>query len=455
MPRPRGRDGGGPTTVTVSRPTDATMAFDLPGFVSRLLEFETTDGEEADAQRWVRRRLDAAGFDTYEWTADAGRLSEHPSFPDDPAAIDVRNRPSVGGVLEFGDPDSGPTLVLNGHVDVVPAEEQRWETDPFEPVWSDGDDGALRLTARGAADMKSGLGACVGAALDVRQRAADGSGNVSIDGRVVVESVAGEEGGGIGAAAAALENPYPFDRDAAIVAEPTRLRPVVASEGSLMVRLRLEGRSAHAATRWAGESVLPHFERVRKALEELEADRATRVDHALYEAFPVPWPVVVGTVRAGSWASTVPAGLTAQLRVGVAPGETVDAVEGELRRTVRRVAEADPWTAEHPPTLDRFSVQFEPCEVSPGEPVVRAVQSGIDAAGLSAEHREPRGVTYGADVRHFVDAGIPAVLFGPGDVLQAHFPDESIAWSEVETARGVIGEAAVRFLREESGEASG
>ncbi|MEF8779757.1 MAG: M20/M25/M40 family metallo-hydrolase [Haloferacaceae archaeon] len=425
------------------------MEFDLPAFVSRLLEFETVDGREADAQRWLRRRLDALGFDTYEWTADAIRLSEHPSFPDDPAAIDVRDRPSVGGVLEFGDPDAGRTLVLNGHVDVVPADEERWETDPFEPVWSD-DDGNRRLTARGAVDMKSGLGACLGAALDVRQRVTDGSGTVPLDGRVVVESVVGEEEGGIGAAAAALENPYPFARDAAIVAEPTRLRPVVASEGSLMVRLRLEGRSAHAATRWAGESVLPHFERIRQALEEFEADRAARVNHPLYEEYPVPWPVVVGTVRSGSWASTVPSGLTAHLRVGVAPGETVDAVEAELRETVRRVAMADPWTAEHPPSLERFSVQFEPCEIDPEEPIVRAIQCGIDAAGLSAGHREPRGVTYGADVRHLVDAGIPAVLFGPGDVLRAHFPGESIAWSEVETARKAIGEAAVQFLREES-----
>lgn len=426
------------------------MDFDLREFVSRLVRFETLAGEEAQAQRWIRRRLDALGFDTYGWTADATRLSTHPSFPDDPEAIDTEGRRSVGGVLEFGDPDAGPTLVLNGHVDVVPADESQWRTDPFEPVWTDdgGEPSESRLTARGAADMKSGLGACLAAALDVRERRnEEGVSGTQFDGRIVVESVVGEEEGGIGAAAAALSNPYPFERDAAIVAEPTRLQPVVASEGSLMVRLRLEGRSAHAATPWTGESVLPHFERIRTALEELEAERATRVTHPLYGVFSVPWPIVVGTVRAGTWASTVPATLLAELRVGVAPGETVDGVEAEVRDRIRRLAEDDPWTAEHPPELERFSVQFEPCEIDPGEPIVRAIQSGIDAAGLPPEHRTPQGVTYGADARHYVAAGVPAVLFGPGDVLQAHFPDESIAWEEVEAARRAIGAAAVRFLQ--------
>ncbi|MFW6382561.1 MAG: M20/M25/M40 family metallo-hydrolase, partial [Haloferacaceae archaeon] len=298
----------------------------------------------------------------------------------------------------------------------------------------------------------AGLGACVAAALDVRDRLetdpnGDEAGRSELDGRIVVESVVGEEEGGVGAAAAALSNPYPFERDAAVVAEPTRLRPVVATEGSLMVRLRLGGRSAHAATPWAGESVLPHFERIRAALAEFEAERSREITHPLYGEFPVPWPVVVGRVSAGSWASTVPASLVAELRVGVAPGETVDDVENALRRLLDRVAAEDPWTETHPPELERFSVQFEPSEVDPGEPIVRAIQAGIDAAGLPWEHRVPRGATYGADARHYLEAGVPTVLFGPGDVRQAHFPDESVAWTDVEAAREAIGAAAERFLR--------
>lgn len=410
---------------------------DIREFVEEFLRFDTTDGDEAPAQRWFRDRLDAMGFDTYEWTADAERLADHPSFPDDPAEIPVADRPSVGGVLEFGDAEAGPTLVLNGHVDVVPAARESWSSDPFEPTWTDAN-GETILTARGAADMKTGLATCVFAAKHLHDAASD------LDGRLVVESVVGEEEGGIGAAAAALSNPYPFERDAAIIAEPTELRPIVASEGSVMKRLRLTGRSAHAASRWQGVDVLPKFEKIRRAFVDLEAERGETVTHPLYEEFPVAWPVVFGRVDAGDWASSVPAELTAELRIGVAPGETVAEVEAQFADRLAEIVADDEWLTEHPPKFERFSVQFEPSETDGDEPVVGAVQRAMTAHDLP--DAEPRGATYGADARHYIDAGIPAVMFGPGTVEQAHFPDEHIEWAEVLVAGGVLADAAREFL---------
>jgi acetylornithine deacetylase len=409
---------------------------DLREFLDELLRFDTTDGQEAPAMAWLRDRFDEFGFETYEWTADAAALAGHPSFPDEPAEIEVEDRPSVAGVVELGDPDAGPTLVLNGHVDVVPATRSAWASDPFEPEWDDD-----RVTARGAADMKGGLTACVFAARHLAALAADEEGP-GLDGRVVVEGVAGEEEGGIGAAAAAMDNPYPFDRDGAIIGEPTELGVVTAVEGSVMKRLRIEGRSAHAATRWRGESVLPHFERVRHAFEELEAEREARVTHPLYDDYPVKWPVCVGTVRAGNWASAVPDELVAEVRIGVAPGETVAGVEAEFQARLDEVVADSEWLSEHPPAFERFSIQFEPASVATDDPVVGAVRAAADEAGLDAE---PYGATYGADSRHYQQAGIPTVLFGPGSIDQAHFPDETVDVSEVETAGAVIADAAARF----------
>jgi acetylornithine deacetylase len=402
-------------------------------FASDLVSFASTDGGEAPVSAWFAARLEELGFETYEWEVDAALLAEHRSFPDDPDAIRAADRRSVGGVLEFGDPDAGPTLVLNGHLDVVPADEAVWSSQPFEARWR-GDE----LTARGAADMKSGLAACVFAALALAER--------DLDGRVVVEGVVGEEAGGVGAATAALDNPYPFDRDAAIIAEPTALTPVVASEGSLMKRLRLTGRSSHAATPWRGESVLPHFDSIREAFTDLAEEREQTVTHSLYEEFPTKWPVVCGTVEAGEWASTVPASLTAEWRIGVAPGETVAEVEEAFDERLAAVVENDEWLAEHPPEFERFTVQFEASEISPDEPVVRAVQSGMRANDLA--ETAPRGVTYGADARHYIEAGIPTVMFGPGSIEQAHFPDETIDFREVETAVDVLADAGEAFLAE-------
>lgn len=443
------------------------MQFDLRAFTDRLCRYQSTAGNETPAAEWIQEQLDALGFETYAWEADAALLSTHPSFPDDPAAVESDGRLSVAGAFAFGDAtlkgdDGYPTLVLNGHIDVVPADLNEWETDPFEPTrrgapdtvvtsrgQADDDtpvgadqDGAETLTARGAADMKSGVAACLGAALDLRD--AVEAEDIDLDGRVVVEAVAGEEDGGYGAATAALQNPYPFDRDAAIIAEPTELRPVIATGGSLMARLELEGKSAHAASRWVGEDVLPRFEHIRGAFMDLEAERCDRVTHPLYEEFPIAWPVVCGTVKAGSWASTVPASLEAEFRIGVAPGETVDEVEAEFRQRLQEVVKNDEWLGTHPPRFERFSVQFEAAETAPDEPIVETMQDAMAETGLS--DIEPRGATYGADSRHYVKAGIPTVLFGPGTIEEAHYPDETIQWSEVEQARETITVAARRFL---------
>ncbi|WP_247003479.1 M20/M25/M40 family metallo-hydrolase [Halosolutus gelatinilyticus] len=410
---------------------------ELRSFVDELCGFESTAGNEAPAQEWIREYLSDAGFETYRWDADTEVLAGHPSFPDDSDEIETADRPSVAGVLEFGDPGAGRTLVLNGHVDVVPT-GSGWKGDPFEPRWVDDAGAAGRLVARGAADMKAGLATCVFAARHLAASEPD------VDGRLVVESVVGEEEGGIGAAAAAIENPYPFSRDAAIVAEPTECRPVTATEGSVMKRLRLEGRSAHAASRWRGESVLPRFERIRRAFEDLEAERAERVSHPLYEEFPISWPVCFGRVEAGRWASSVPDRLEAEVRIGVAPGETVAEVEREFEERLAAVVAEDSFLESHPPTFERFSIQFEPAETDADEPVVRAVQSAMADAGL--EDTDVRGATYGADSRHYVRAEIPTVLFGPGTVDQAHFPEESIAWEEVLTAGEVLAAAAQAYL---------
>ncbi|AFK19619.1 M20/M25/M40 family metallo-hydrolase [Haloferax mediterranei ATCC 33500] len=411
---------------------------ELRDFVDTFLRFESVARAEAPAQQWFKNRLYDLGFETYEWTADPVRLAEHPSFPDDPDDIDTGNRPSVAGVFEFGDPDAGQTIVLNGHVDVVPADAELWSHDPFTPSW---DDDGVTVSARGAADMKSGVSACVFAAVDLRD--AVEAGDLDLDGRVVIESVVGEEEGGIGAAAAALDNPYPFERDAALVAEPTELEPVLATEGSVMKRLHLTGRTAHAASRWRGVDVLPKFERIREAFFELETERTEHVSHPLYD-FPIPWPVCVGRVEAGTWASSVAGTLTAEWRLGVAPGETVSEVEQAFEDRLATVAADDEWLSANPPTFERFSVQFEPAEIDADEPVVEALQTALREADLSDD---PVGATYGADSRHYVEAGIPTVLFGPGNIEQAHFPDETIEWEEVEIARDVIRETARRFLQ--------
>jgi acetylornithine deacetylase len=397
-----------------------------------LLRFDTSRGRERAAQDYLEDRLGSLGFEVHEWKTDADIIGGLPEFRT-AEELAVDDRPNVAGVVSLGDPEEGKTLVLNGHMDVVPADPEGWSGDPFEPRWNDG-----ALVARGAADMKSQLATCVFAAVAARETAR------GVDGRIVVESVAGEEEGGFGAATAAVRNPYPFERDAAIVTEPTDCRIVTATEGALMGRIRLRGRPAHAARKWEGESVFPHFERVRDALAAVEANRADGVTHPLYDRFAVPWPIVVGRVRAGNWASNVAGSLTAELRAGVAPGESLDAVERDIETALAAVASDDEWLREHPPIFERFGVQFESAEIDADEAVVRAVRTGMERHG----HAEttPIGETYGSDARHYIRAGIPTAVFGPGRIEAAHFPDESIEWDSVLDAGEILRDSILAYL---------
>jgi acetylornithine deacetylase len=177
------------------------------------------------------------------------------------------------------------------------------------------------------------------------------------------------------------------------------------------------------------------------------------VTHPKYDDFPVPWPVVCGTVEAGSWASTVPAALRAGFRIGVAPGETVDEVERAFADRLETVVDDDPWLRDHPPVFERFSVQFEPSEIPGDDPIVDAVRAGRIETGLP--DAEPIGATYGTDARHYIEAGIPAVVFGPGDINEAHYPDETIEWAEVETGRAAIAAAVRRFAADYGPSAGG
>ena len=211
-----------------------------------------------------------------------------------------------------------------------------------------------------------------------------------------------------------------------------------------MKRLQLQGRAAHAASRWAGEDVLPHFERIRAAFLELEAERTDATTHPLYQEFPVTAPVCFGKVNAGNWASSVPSSLTAEIRIGVLPGESVDEVEAVYEDALQAIVDGEEWLSEHPPGFDRFNIQFEPAETDAEERVVQELRAAMLETGI--DDTAPRGATYGADSRHYVAAGIPTVLFGPGTIEQAHFPDETIQWADVEQARETITETAARFL---------
>ncbi len=383
--------------------------------------------EEGPAQERVAQEMEEVGLDTDVWEIDFDRLKRHPAY-----AADVERHRGLGvvGTMTGKEPD-GATLVLNGHVDVVPAgDEARWSVSPWAMTERGG-----RVYGRGAVDMKGAMCCALAAARAIRDA------GVELSGSLQIQSVIGEEDGGAGTLAT-LERGH--TGDGAIVLEPTRMVVAPSQAGALSFRLSVPGRAAHGALREEGvdpvEKFVPLFQRLRR----LEAERNRSVADPLFASQTLPFALCIGRLRAGTWPSTVAEELVCEGRYGVAPDEDLAAARGALESAVAEAARADAWLRDHPPRIEWVGAQFEPARTAPDDPVVTAVAGAYRSVTGAAARLE--GVPYGADMRLLANqGGIPTVLFGPGDVREAHRPDESMAVSDLLTATRVLVVSALRF----------
>lgn len=404
----------------------------LTSRIRQLVRVESVGGRESPAQERVAGWLADDGLEVDRWDIDLQGLSRHPDYS---AEVERDSALGVVGVLDSG--REGRTLVLNGHVDVVPeGDPDGWSVPPFGAELRDG-----RIYGRGAADMKGGLVAGIEAVRAVRRIAAP------IGGRVLLQSVVGEEDGGAGTLAAVLRGHV---GDGAVVLEPTGGAVVTAQAGALGFRLRVPGRSAHGALRTEGVSAVEKFEPLHRALRALEERRTERFrSDPRFRDYDVPCPISVGRVVAGEWASSVPGRLVAEGRYGVWVDESPEAARTELENAVREAAGADPWLREHPPRIEWWGGRFAPARIAEDHPLVRTLASAHEAA-LGA--RPPlRGVPYGSDMRLLAGPGrTPSVLYGPGDVRRAHAPDEWIGVDEAVGAARALALLVLRFCRAET-----
>lgn len=396
----------------------AVAALDMHGLVSclqDLIEIPSVTGsaQESAAQHWWAARLEESNVEVDLWQIPLAETLAKPDFP----GLEAPRQEAWGLVGSWGN-ESGPTLVLNGHIDVVPPGDLNQWTDgaPYRARLADG-----RVYGRGACDMKAGL-VCNLFALRAIQAA-----GIRLKGRVLLESVVGEEDGGLGTFAT-LQRGY--RGDAAIITEPTRLELIPACAGALTFRLKITGLSIHASVRREGVSTIEKFLLVYRALEELEA-RRNRPGHPLMARFELPYPLNIGTVQAGDWPSSVPDGLVAEGRLGVALGEEPQQARAEMEAAIAEVCRHDPWLRDHPVEVDWFGGQFASGQIPPEHELVKLV--GANHQALHGNQPDIHGAPYGSDLRLMVGlGGIPTLHYGPGDVKQAHAPDEYVPVADLE-----------------------
>lgn len=312
---------------------------------------------------------------------------------------------------------SGPSLLLNGHLDTVGVSGM---TEPFSGAVRDG-----RLYGRGAADMKSGVACILTAAAELASE--------RIPGQLIVALTADEEHASIGMEALVGSGVV---ADAAVVCEPTSLSVMPAHKGFLWIDARVRGRAAHGSRPDAGVDAIAHMGHLLVAFEE-EAGRLRRdTGHELLG----PASLHAGTIRGGSAPSVYPDRCHLVVERRTLPGETAAAVMEEVERVVaaarRRCPELD---ASVSPGLFRAGT-----EVPASSPLVPGLREACNRAGIPGD---VRGMTAWVDACFLNESGTPAVCFGPGSIAQAHTADEWVSVSEVRMCARVLADFARRFLK--------
>lgn len=397
-------------------------AIDAPWALQRLVELIaipsiTGSAAEGEAQQLLAAHFDALGLDIDLWAIDLPEATRHPDFPGMEAP-----RTEAWGLVGTTGGDDGPTLILNGHVDVVPPGDLAlWKHGPFQPTVV-GD----VVHGRGACDMKAGVVAALVAA-----KALQDSG-LRLAGTLAMQSVVSEEDGGLGAWATLRRG---HRGDAAVLLEPTSGSVHTAGAGALTFRIEVTGRAAHGATRDMGVSAFEAFWPIHLALRDLETERNVEPDVRLRQ-HRLPYSLSIGTISAGDWPSSVPDRLVAEGRYGVVIGEPSAAARKIFEERVVEACRRDPWLADHPATVSWSGGQFGSGQLPTGHPLLSWVQTA--AAEIRGHTPPERAAAYGSDLRLYAAENIPTVHFGPGDVRLAHSPREQVEMSDlISTAQSV------------------
>lgn len=330
------------------------------------------------------------------------------------------DRPNV--VARAGDLTKGSVL-LTGHVDVVPANPEDWSGDPYELRKRNG-----RVVGRGTADMKGALAAKILAAEAYFEE-------TEAPGEVVLAFVVDEEHTGKGTRTL-VEGA--LDVDAAIVGEPTELQVCVAQKGVARYEVTVRGKSGHSGRPDDAVNAITGIRRVLDQIEALDDCLRTETNHELL----APETVTVTGIGGGIAPNVVPDVAKATVDWRFHPGPTDPGpFDRRLRDTIGEISvDGDPIVVE----IER-TVFARAAEIPADHELVRTVREVAETAGVSAD---AVGFNAATDARFLIhNAGIPTVLFGPGSIEHdAHTVDESVAVADLKATVDVYRGALKRLL---------
>lgn len=355
-------------------PTDAVT------LLKELIRFPSLSGEEAEIADFVETHVRRAGVDVLRYEDNV--------------------------VFSMGDGDD--TLFLNSHLDVVPPSDDH-PYDPFEPVETEG-----VLYGRGSVDAKASGAAMTTALLGLAEE-----GWSPADGQVLVGLTTHEESGGKKNGLQDVR-PHMPTLGAAVVGEPTSLRPCIAQKGLLILKIHAHGTAAHAARAHLGENAIPAAMTAIQQLEGVELDREDP-----YLGAPTK---TVTTIDGGDAHNVVPEHCVFTVDLRTTPAYTHD----EIVEKVRVAVDAE---------VEVYSDRLVPCSTPEDAPIVRAARAACPDAS-------PFGSPTASDWVFLHD--VPAVKLGPGESERSHTPEERIDVAQVHHAVDVYRTLIQTYFSEDS-----
>jgi acetylornithine deacetylase len=302
-------------------------------------------------------------------------------------------------------------LVLSGHTDVVPVDGQAWDTDPFTATVA-GD----KLFGRGTADMK---GFIANALLLVPKYLA-----AKTDAPLHIALSYDEEVGCIGVRSLIKDlTEMGLKTAGCIVGEPTMMQPIIAHKGTHRFRCCITGREAHSSYTTQGVNSIEYAARIIVYIRQM-ADRLAQLESRDY-SFTVPFTTLqTGTIKGGIASNIVPKDCEFNFEARTMPGASADRLYQEIQD----------FAATLLPEMKRVEpnavIAFEMLASAPGMSAEESDAIVQLAVGLS--RNKPNGaVSYGTEAGLFHQSGIPSVICGPGDIEQAHRPNEFVSLEQL------------------------
>lgn len=371
-------------------------------WVDRLMRMDTTSrNSNLGLIETVRDYCDANGLVTtltYDLTGKKANLF---------ATVPADNGEADGGV------------VLSGHTDVVPVDGQNWDTDPFSPVIKDG-----KLYGRGSCDMKGFIGVALGLVPHMRQTALTSPLHFALS--------YDEEIGCAGAPVMLADlKKRGIKLDGCIVGEPSSMRVVVAHKGINAYRCCVSGHATHSSLTLKGVNAIEYAARLICYIQDL-AERF-KLAGPFDSAFDVPFTTAqTGTIRGGVDVNTVPANCEFEFEFRNLPGINAQAIYDEIKRYAK--TELVPKMRL---TREEADITFATISTAPALDVAEqtAINGLVRALRRDADTKK---VAYATEAGLFQTAGIPSIVCGPGNIEQAHKPNEFVELEQLATCENFL-----------------